>query len=162
MTTRYMLIMHGLKTEITPEEYERFFRKAKTKSALPIGWYDLGSGVLINQAEISAIVPIKDHASDVKTEITAEPMELTRPAPEPVAEPEVAAQEEDLFGDNELGEPPDKITQERLRAILDKSGLSQENFASKLQVGVSTLRLALREGRISVALSDKIKATFGE
>jgi len=61
-------------------------------------------------------------------------------------------------------EPPkvEKISSDKLRALIDKSGLSMRQFAESVGYSPATIIMALKKGVISEPLSDAVMEKYGE
>jgi DNA-binding transcriptional regulator YiaG len=93
----------------------------------------LDSGIMINVDNIAIIEPTP--VEEIEEEIMEEEPEPIEEVPEP--------------------EPP-RLHVGQLKSILDNSQLSQADFAKSIGYAEGTLRLALKEGRISQAFSDAV------
>ena len=98
----------------------------------------LDSGVMINMDVIGMIIPDKDVAPEVVVE-----------APPEIKEPEAPPEE-----------PKNKLHIGQLKAIMDSVKMDKEAFAKSLGYSVTTIHMALKEGKISQPLSDAIVAKY--
>ena len=136
------IVAGNQKIEITEDEYRRWHNRA-SRGGDP-SMLALKSGIIVFKSNIDAIIPTEEpYKVDTEIVVPAEP----EPEPEPIPEPE---------------EPKtDMITKKELKTILDNSGLSQQAFAASLGYSVATLRMALKEGKITHPFSDAVKKKYG-
>ena len=120
----------------------------------------MDSGVMVNISNIAAIFP---EAGDIEQEPAARP--------EATAAPSVLSSSQepqrDTAGEGKDGKDDDdddgiyNLHVGQLKAILDNSGLSQEEFGKSIGYSLSSVRMALKEGRISKPFAKAVLEKYG-
>lgn len=143
---KYIAKMSGWETELTRGEYTKLCRRTRGGGALTGAWR-LENGDLINLAGLNGIVVIgEDEPEEVKADIepaVVEPEEGADETPEPPKE-----------------DKPPAMTKDEFLSIYEDSGLDYAAFAERIGYSPVTVRMAVKEGKVTPPMAAKIREVF--
>jgi hypothetical protein len=155
----------GAKKELPKDMYRRF--KTRVNKGLIMEFPD---GSLMNEQQGASWDFIDvEHGEDC----TCEDRDYSKPmADAPTFEEVIERNKEDIkevSGIPTAEEPQEEpdwsealpiLTWDEFKAMKDESGLSDAEFARKIEYSSATVRMAVKEGRITQPFSDKVREVF--
>lgn len=144
-----IVLIGGAESYLSEAEYLRFKRMADKSGK----FQTLASGVIINRDQIAAVYP-----GDMAKIQAIEDM-----APPEIVEPGASDAAEFEQSELEAGETPEtsRITGADIERIMEDTDISQAAFAASIGYSSASVRMAVKEGKVSAPMAEAILKKYG-
>jgi hypothetical protein len=154
---KYFVMMPGWETELTESEYRKFHHRFRQAGNLFQGGHTLDNGDIINLAHVNGFICRREEGETRYAPIRVPTFMETKI--------EIPDGPKDAPLSTEAGPLPPVsdakvLTKEEFMVIYNAQGLDYQAFAQKIDYSPQTVRMAVKEGRISQQLSDAVLKAF--
>lgn len=169
---KYFAMMPGWETELTEPEYRKFHHRYRQAGNLFQGGHTLDNGDIINLAHVNGFVCRPGEGETRKAPPVHAPgfMQAKIEIPDGAGKDAPPLTGDGVQGDTQMVVGPEGtlvpakdakiLSKDEFMTIFNAQGLDYQAFAQQINYSPQTVRMAIKEGRISQALSDAVMQAF--